>query len=62
MVWQGYEQVINHQAEMGQYFKNKLLKSGWLIKNYTGFAGCVFLQKQILKQIQISQKKYWIRF
>ena len=34
--WQGYEQTINHQAEMGQYLKNKLLNSGWLIKNYTG--------------------------
>ena len=40
--WQGYEQIINHQAEMGQYLKNKLLKSGWLIKNYQVCRLCVY--------------------
>ena len=33
--WQGYEQTINHQAAIGNYLKQQLLKNGWLVKNNT---------------------------
>ena len=66
--WQGYEQIINHQAEMGQYLKNKLLKSGWLIKNYTGLPVVCFTKadfetdsnftKEILDKILVKGKSW----
>lgn len=33
--WQGYEKAIDHQKEMGDILKNRLLESGWAIKNYS---------------------------
>lgn len=33
--WKGYEQAINHQAEMGQFLRKHLTKSGWVVKNDT---------------------------
>ena len=33
--WEGYEQVIEHQRQMGLYLKEQLIATDWIIKNNT---------------------------
>ena len=33
--WEGYEEVIDHQAEVGHYLKKKLHNDGWTLMNNT---------------------------
>lgn len=44
--WQGYEQTINHQAEMGRYLKSQLLQNGWIVKNNTDLPVVCFTKKE----------------
>ena len=44
--WQGYEQTINHQTEMGRYLKSQLLKNEWIIKNNTDLPVICFTKKE----------------
>lgn len=67
--WQGYEQTINHQVEIGRYLKNQLLKNGWVIKNNTDLPVVCFTKskfetdvnftKDILDNI-LSNGKSWL--
>jgi len=67
--WQGYEQTINHQSNMGQYLKNQLLKNGWVIKNSTNLPVVCFTKndfetdsnftKEILEKI-LAKGKSWL--
>ncbi len=67
--WQGYEQIINHQAEMGKYLKHQLLKNDWIVKNNTDLPVVCFTKnefemdtnftKEILENI-LSNGKSWL--
>lgn len=67
--WQGYEQTIDHQAEIGRYLKSQLLKNGWAIKNNTDLPVVCFTKnefetdanftKAILNNI-LSNGKSWL--
>jgi glutamate/tyrosine decarboxylase-like PLP-dependent enzyme len=35
--WDGYEEVINHQTDMGEYLRTSLTKNGWTITNQSAF-------------------------
>ena len=67
--WQGYEQTISHQAEIGRYLKSQLLKNGWIIKNNTDLPVVCFTKnefendsnftKEILNNI-LANGKSWL--
>lgn len=35
--WDGYQEVIEHQRQLGEYLKSQLIHSNWVIKNNTPF-------------------------
>jgi glutamate/tyrosine decarboxylase-like PLP-dependent enzyme len=47
--WNGYEKTINHQVQMGQYLKKKLIESGWTIKNHTELPVVCFTKTEFEK-------------
>jgi glutamate/tyrosine decarboxylase-like PLP-dependent enzyme len=67
--WKGYEKVIDKQIKLGHYFREKLVKNGWIIKNNTSLPVICFTDnafendpnftKQILDNI-IAKKKSWL--
>jgi glutamate/tyrosine decarboxylase-like PLP-dependent enzyme len=67
--WKGYEDTINHQADMGKYLKDQLKKHGWIIKNNTNLPVVCFTKqafetdskftKEILANI-LSNGKSWL--
>jgi len=44
--WDGYDEVIGHQTEMGNYFREKLMEHNWNIKNKTPFPVICFTDDQ----------------
>jgi len=54
--WDGYEQIIGHQKNMGDLFRKKLLKNNWSIKNKTPLPIICFTDDSIVNNKQFSQK------
>lgn len=54
--WQGYEQTINHQAEIGRYLKSQLLKNDWIIKNNTDLPVVCFTKKEFETDINFTKE------
>ena len=67
--WDGYEKVINHQAKIGEYLREKLIENKWIIKNNTALPVVCFTDqrfeldlnftKTILDSI-LSKGKSWV--
>jgi len=65
--WEGFEQVINHQIEMGVQLKNGLLDRGWEIKNNSPLPIVCFSRKgfhgeEIIKLVDAVNEsgKAWV--
>ncbi|WP_349351638.1 aminotransferase class V-fold PLP-dependent enzyme [Flagellimonas sp. MMG031] len=53
--WKGYEQIINHQAEMGRYLKRRLREEGWSIMNDTVLPVVCFTREEFVNDMHITQ-------
>ena len=53
--WNGYEQVINHQVEMGNLLKQKLINGGWIIKNNTNLPVICFTDKKYEHELNFTK-------
>ena len=45
--WEGYEQIIEHQRQMGLYLKEQLIATNWTIKNDTPLPIICFTDNQL---------------
>lgn len=53
--WEGYENVINHQAKIGDYLRKKLLENQWTIKNYTELPVVCFTDPQFETDLKFTK-------
>lgn len=54
--WQGYEQTIDHQIEMGKYLKRRLKTEGWTIMNDTVLPVVCFTKKEFENDVDFTQQ------
>ena len=54
--WDGFEKIINLQAEMGNLLKKKLIDSGWIIKNETGLPVVCFTDNRFETDFSFTKK------
>ena len=67
--WEGYQKIVDHQAKMGEYLRQKLINDQWTVKNNSPFPVICFTDtrfendpeftQNILKSI-LSSGKSWI--
>lgn len=53
--WKGYEQIIDHQAEMGNQLRRKLTGNGWIIKNDSALPVVCFTDEQFETDFNFTQ-------
>ena len=53
--WEGYEDTINHQTEIGNLMRKKLIENGWSIKNTTPFPVVCFTDKQYETDVSFTK-------
>lgn len=52
--WKGYDKIISHQAEIGDYLREKLIENGWSIKNNTKLPVVCFTDKQFESDLNFT--------
>jgi glutamate/tyrosine decarboxylase-like PLP-dependent enzyme len=53
--WQGYDEVVGHQAKMGDLLKQKLVENNWSIKNNSPFPVICFTDNSLLHDDNFSK-------
>ncbi|WP_299124733.1 aminotransferase class V-fold PLP-dependent enzyme [uncultured Tenacibaculum sp.] len=53
--WNGYEKTIDHQANIGEYLRRKLIENNWIIKNNTELPVVCFTDEQLESDLNFTK-------
>ena len=54
--WRGYEQIIDHQARVGRYLRDKLTNSNWMVMNHTPLPVVCFTHVKLIGQRDLLRR------
>lgn len=53
--WDGYQKIVDHQAKMGEYLRQKLISNQWSVKNISPFPVICFTDTRFENDLKFSQ-------